>query len=207
MDPHICSDGITYEKSEIARWLQANSTSPKTNKVLPDKKLIPNYALKCAIEKFMSSQPNKSRRKGDTSVETVSAELPDVVAAKADAHPKSCETDKKKPMQIFVRTLSNVTIAVKVYSNATVLDLMDEIQRSRGVERHQQRLIFSGKQLVQTRRLSDYNIRPGSCVHLVLRLLGGASFTNMTLGCGDGWRHKRRSMLAPVAFWGVTSNH
>ena len=48
-DPVICSDGITYNRDNIERWLETNSTSPKTNQVLKDKILIPNYALKSGI--------------------------------------------------------------------------------------------------------------------------------------------------------------
>lgn len=48
-DPVICADGITYERREISRWLQKHDTSPKTNLVLANKILIPNYAIKSAI--------------------------------------------------------------------------------------------------------------------------------------------------------------
>lgn len=54
-DPVICSDGNTYERREITRWLQTHDTSPKTNIELTNKILITNYAIKSGIEKFLST--------------------------------------------------------------------------------------------------------------------------------------------------------
>ena len=52
LDPVICADGHTYERSQIELWLQTNNTSPKTNLPLQNKTLIPNLALKAAIVAF-----------------------------------------------------------------------------------------------------------------------------------------------------------
>lgn len=52
LDPVICADGHTYERSQIELWLQTNNTSPKTNLPLQNKTLIPNLALKAAIAAF-----------------------------------------------------------------------------------------------------------------------------------------------------------
>lgn len=49
-DPVICCDGHTYEREAIEMWLRNNSRSPKTNQQLPSNELVPNYALKSAIE-------------------------------------------------------------------------------------------------------------------------------------------------------------
>eukprot|EP01116_Phalansterium_solitarium_P020109 TRINITY_DN5833_c0_g2_i1.p1 TRINITY_DN5833_c0_g2~~TRINITY_DN5833_c0_g2_i1.p1 ORF type:complete len:590 (+),score=147.89 TRINITY_DN5833_c0_g2_i1:196-1965(+) len=52
-DPVVCSDGHTYERSAIEQWFQqGNTTSPKTNAELPSRDLIPNIALRAAIEEW-----------------------------------------------------------------------------------------------------------------------------------------------------------
>ena len=49
-DPVVSSDGHTYERSEIEKWLKKNETSPLTNLKLENKKLIPNLTLKLLIQ-------------------------------------------------------------------------------------------------------------------------------------------------------------
>lgn len=51
-DPVIAADGHSYERIEIERWLQSNDTSPITNLRLAHKILIPNHALRNAIEQY-----------------------------------------------------------------------------------------------------------------------------------------------------------
>jgi hypothetical protein len=55
-DPVICTDGHTYEREAIEMWLHSNARSPKTNQVLSSSELVPNYALKSAIESMASLQ-------------------------------------------------------------------------------------------------------------------------------------------------------
>ncbi|CAJ1414009.1 unnamed protein product, partial [Effrenium voratum] len=50
--PVITSDGHTYERSAIAKWLEEHGTSPKTGRELPDKVLRPNHALRAQIMAF-----------------------------------------------------------------------------------------------------------------------------------------------------------
>ena len=54
-DPVICSDGHTYERVAIEQWLRTNSRSPMTNQHLPSRLLIPNHALRQAIESMSDS--------------------------------------------------------------------------------------------------------------------------------------------------------
>lgn len=50
-DPVVALDGHSYERSEIERWFQKGKrTSPMTNEVLPEMKLIPNLVLKRLIK-------------------------------------------------------------------------------------------------------------------------------------------------------------
>lgn len=61
VEPVICRDAITYEKSAIETWLATHTTSPVTRQPLYAYDLIPNRALKSAIEEFIkNSQPQHS---------------------------------------------------------------------------------------------------------------------------------------------------
>ena len=54
-EPVICSDGITYEKFAIYRWLENHDTSPVTRQIISNSNLIPNIALRNTIQDYLKS--------------------------------------------------------------------------------------------------------------------------------------------------------
>ena len=55
-DPQCTCDGHVYEKSAIVSWLFSHDTSPNTNKALDNKSLIPNIALRKAIQSWRDAE-------------------------------------------------------------------------------------------------------------------------------------------------------
>nr|TKW20061.1 hypothetical protein SEVIR_4G060500v2 [Setaria viridis] len=55
-DPHIAADGFTYEAEAIRSWLEGHDTSPMTNMRLEHEELIPNRALRSAIQEWLQQQ-------------------------------------------------------------------------------------------------------------------------------------------------------
>ncbi|KAJ1289029.1 hypothetical protein BS78_02G134600 [Paspalum vaginatum] len=55
-DPLIAADGFTYEAEAIREWLDSgHRTSPMTNLQLPHRDLLPNHALRSAIQEWLQT--------------------------------------------------------------------------------------------------------------------------------------------------------
>tara|TARA_B100000900_G_scaffold392595_1_gene388239 strand:- start:1675 stop:2307 length:633 start_codon:yes stop_codon:yes gene_type:complete len=52
-DPVITCDGHTYEREAIEEWFVTHDTSPLTGAALRNKSLVPNYAVRKAIEVYV----------------------------------------------------------------------------------------------------------------------------------------------------------
>ena len=52
LEPVITSDGHSYDRNSIARWLEKHDTSPITGEKLAQKKLTLNHSLRSSILAF-----------------------------------------------------------------------------------------------------------------------------------------------------------
>merc|ERR1711890_136392 len=76
-------------------------------------------------------------------------------------------------IQIKVKTLTGKETEVDIEPDTKIESIKDQIEEKEGIPPLQQRLIFSGKQMSDEKTATDYKIRCGSVLHLVLALRGG----------------------------------
>ena len=60
-DPVVTSDGHTYNRADIERWLRTRQTSPNTNLPLASAQLLHNHALRKAMEECMERDVQEGR--------------------------------------------------------------------------------------------------------------------------------------------------
>jgi hypothetical protein len=75
---------------------------------------------------------------------------------------------------IFVKSIDGKTRTIQVQTNSTIAEIKQQMQQKEGLSPDDQRLIFAGKNLDDTKTLMDYNIGKDSTIHLVLRVRGGS---------------------------------
>mmetsp|Transcript_2885 Transcript_2885/g.4211 ORF Transcript_2885/g.4211 Transcript_2885/m.4211 type:complete len:477 (+) Transcript_2885:1002-2432(+) len=74
---------------------------------------------------------------------------------------------------IFIKTLTGKTITIEFNVAMTTIDLKKMIRNKEGIPTDQQRIIFNGKNMEDTKFLSSgHGVNPGDTLHLILRLRG-----------------------------------
>ncbi|QSZ31442.1 hypothetical protein DSL72_001007 [Monilinia vaccinii-corymbosi] len=76
---------------------------------------------------------------------------------------------------ICVKTLTGKVMWFAFNNHMTVEVLKMKLEQIEGQPVSEQRLVFAGKQLNDDRKLSEYGVKAGSTIHLVLKLRGGGA--------------------------------
>jgi ubiquitin len=90
-------------------------------------------------------------------------------------------------MQLFVKTLTGKTVSIEVEEGESIEDVKAKIAEKEGIPPEQQRLIFGGQQLQDSKTLDDYNVGDDATLHLVLRLRGGGVFGSLFSGSSSSF--------------------
>ncbi|KAL7412350.1 ubiquitin-like protein modifier Ned8 [Mrakia frigida] len=77
-------------------------------------------------------------------------------------------------MLLKVKTLTGKEIELDVDEDDQILDVKQKMEEKEGIPPTQQRLIYSGKAMVDTNTIKSYGISSGNVIHLVLALRGGS---------------------------------
>eukprot|EP00027_Filamoeba_sp_ATCC50430_P019128 CAMPEP_0168571348 /NCGR_PEP_ID=MMETSP0413-20121227/17293_1 /TAXON_ID=136452 /ORGANISM="Filamoeba nolandi, Strain NC-AS-23-1" /LENGTH=69 /DNA_ID=CAMNT_0008604205 /DNA_START=20 /DNA_END=225 /DNA_ORIENTATION=- len=69
-------------------------------------------------------------------------------------------------MRIYIKTLTGESFELEVDPSDTIESMKHQILDITGIEPAYQRIIFAGKQLLEDKTVSEYNIRKESTLHV-----------------------------------------
>ena len=78
-------------------------------------------------------------------------------------------------MFINVKNLSGRTVSLNIPEDCSIYYVKEKVQEMEGISPSQQKLIFEGRILDDTKQVSESNIKPGNTLHMVLALRGGSA--------------------------------
>ena len=76
---------------------------------------------------------------------------------------------ERELLQIFIKTITGKEITLTVDPSLTIQKLKCEIEDAEGVPSDQQRIIFAGAQLEDSRTLASYNIKTNATLNMIPR--------------------------------------
>ena len=78
-----------------------------------------------------------------------------------------------KMPNLKIKTITNRELCCNYEEDYTVKNLKESIEHKEGMPCDQFKLIFSGQQMEESRKLTDYKITPGTFIIMVPSLRGG----------------------------------
>ncbi len=167
LSPVVGPDNRSYDHGNVMRWLESNACLPgSTIRVPNDWPWRPDAPLRRAIDAYradihgMLATPQAS---------SVPAPKP---PARKPAAVSSVGSYSAGLVYFFVKNLTGKNLSFVMSLDATIGELAVAVQRRDGIAAHQQRILFSGKQLPFEDTLHDCGVTNNSFLHLVSRLRG-----------------------------------
>ena len=74
---------------------------------------------------------------------------------------------------VLVKSMTGKHTTITIHEQMTIEEMKVEIEKIDGIPIHQQRLVFNGKELQDTKIVESYNLKSNDMIHIVLRLRGG----------------------------------
>lgn len=90
------------------------------------------------------------------------------IAARVAAGQSAVDT-----IRVTVKTLTGASHDIDIAPNGSVAELQSAITNVTGIPTEQQRVIFAGRQLDDTKSINEYSIKDQCTLHLVLRIRSG----------------------------------